>query len=327
MDQTDQQPRQGIGFALPDSFCFRLSLGSQNIINPAMQSNDLRGGTPIYTHHEYPESGGILRYAEGFLHPEWGLPFPAALYGINHMKRDAKAEANFLSRHPVVALLTMRKKALADLLTKYGDKADVMLQHYYYEDKYYMPFASELRKLVFTMLKGMSSKEASEKTALVVATIFEHDNAWRYRFQDIFMETTKEKLMSDFPNEIVRILTIMASREVETRFNQEAWDKDKVMMYNDTGTLDIETHKLAGLKKLVKVLWLVPRFRRAVRSALSVVDWNKLLPDEHDRYHCLIRHDYRHFGRTIEDRWKEWLEIHKGNPPKLMYVVDRIVAS
>jgi hypothetical protein len=266
-----------------------------------MQAVNLANGVPQFERAEYPESGGILRYYKGFKFPEKGFAFPQAIYGCNFLKREMVMWLKFFSKHKLIALLAGRKRALNDLLKAYEDVSSIALQQYFYKDEYYSPMPRQVRAFVNGFLDSYGV--SSDNIALILATFFDHDNAYRYWVQDLALETTQEALIADFPRELERLLAIFAAR--------------------DSSGMVGQGQKLLSIVRLAKIGWYVPKFKRAIRAGLKAIEWQKFLPDEADRHHMMIRGDYNHFGISDSDRWAEWMKIYDNDPPKLIYQISK----
>ena len=74
--------------------------------------------------------------------------------------------------------------------------------------------ASELQGIIYGFLaySGISTPIAKQ-TAYIFGEIFEYDNAYRFRVQDLFTESSKELLTKNPIKEIRRLLKIYMSRE------------------------------------------------------------------------------------------------------------------
>lgn len=123
--------------------------------------------------------------------------------------------------------------------------------------------------------------------AKTVATIFEYDDAYRYRVEDIASETNKAALVKNPRTEILRLLKIFVERE--------------------------KTHATIMIERAVKLLsflLLHPKIKRAFVEAVMTVDFKRLGLDNADRYHVLPRVDYDFTGRSSEDRKRIYLEFH-----------------
>lgn len=288
-----------VRMVMPKAEVFRNFIRYENVMNPAMQASNLVHGSPIFERAEYPKEGGILRYYQGFKFPEKGFAFPQAVYACNFAKRELLAEFRFFAKHPLLGIQFFNKKVLNDFIDKYITNANQMMSQFFFKDEYYMQFSRQVRAFMNGFLGALGV--SNDNLALIFATFLEDDNAYRNRIQDLALETTKEKLIKDFPKEIERLLLIFKDREFG----------------------DYNVDKLRAIVKIIKVGWYVPRFRRAIRAGLNAMDWEKFLPDEADKHIWLIRGDYNHFGRSGDDRWEEWLKIYDNNPPKLIYLIQR----
>lgn len=106
------------------------------------------------------------------------------------------------------------------------------------------------------------------------AHIFQYDEAYRFRLQDLFAETTVERLSLWPCAEILRLLEINRQRD----------------------------HKFAHRKFILAAYALVlfflwPPNRKKFREALSRIDYKQLLPDEGDLYWMSKKIDYKYGGR------------------------------
>lgn len=120
-----------------------------------------------------------------------------------------------------------------------------------------------------------------------IATIFEYDDAYRYRIEDIASETTKEALMKNPRKEIKRLTEIFMQRE-------------------KTHATDM----IGRISWLLSLLLVHPRIKKAFITAVSKLNLKRLQLDNADRYHVLIRADYDFTGLSLEDRKRIYTEFH-----------------
>lgn len=255
--------------------------------------------------------GGQLAYFDGVPYPSKGFPFPEALYAVNAVKRLTMDLGRMLAGKDMAFTLlgfaiTPRKWKVAAITRAcdlYRETAMMFLGPYILKTEYQAGFTRELRKLVTTFLTSLGVPfESADGAAEVFTTLIEYDNAYRLRIEDLLSETTKEALLKNPARGIKRLMAIYCEREPDARtdFNNQT----KFAIFGD------------GLRF---ALW-VPSIRRAFNAAMGSIDFSMLQLDEADRYNILLWRDYNFLGKTIEERWQIFSEIHKGQlPPRLVY--------
>lgn len=218
---------------------------------------------------------GIKLYIKGAQFPQKSCPTPEAIIAINTVKRVL---ISFLTS----GLIPISKIRLLKTFNRIT--ADVMHQHLL-KEKYMTRFSREMKLFIFNFLTAWGiDEETAMTTSEIIAHIFEYDNAYRYRVQDILEETTREVSIV----ELRRLAKIIYERE------------------------DIESRKANGNRRVGKqfiraanflsVLFLLPSFRRALKVAITNLNWSAVLMDDGDRYWSGFRIDYNFGGKTYEER-------------------------
>ena len=141
--------------------------------------------------------------------------------------------------------------------------------------------ANRLKRNVFLWWKvpalpGIPTAFAKEfhKLSPALAYIFEYDQAYRFRLQNLFTETTKEKLLSHPMKEVLRLLRINKERDYP------------------------EVHrKFVFYFGLLIVLLLFPPIRASILRRIQTLDYSQLLPDDNDLYWMGLKVDYRYFSK------------------------------
>lgn len=261
----------------------------------------------VIDHIEYPESGGIYVYLKGVLYPTKGFPTPESVGACNIVKRHLIIQVKFLADklfYPVFIYLALLPKGIRiTLASKWANEFDnfasVVLEPYLLKDERYTPFAQELRKfLLYFLMELEISKWLSLLTSKILATLLEYDTAYRFRLQDLLSETTKEDIMRHPRKELKRLLNILSERDERVELN----------------------YKFRSAGKILSLALLVPSLKRAFINSLNGIDFTKLQMDEADHYHCLKFAGYNFFGRTIEDRFAEYIQLHNGNIPEMINI-------
>lgn len=240
-------------------------------------------------------SGGMASVFKGHPFPRKGFIVGEAVFATAKVKRVTLAMFKPFTdvKRGLLAFLESylyNYNRMADML--YADCVRIPYLHY----EYYSEFSKATWDFVRIFLTELGiNKDIASKTGLICATIFENDDAYRIRPQDILSESSKEALIANPRKEIKRLLDIYKTREL-------CWEGDE----NHQG------HAGARIVKMVKMfsllLWLPP-VKRAFKKALSEVRFEWFQYDTWDYYWCLNRGDYNCLGRILEDRMKEQIEM------------------
>lgn len=304
----NQQITGKIGIAPPPDHIFKYQ---RNRIAPAQSV--WGGGTVSYApkQAEYIENEGNFVYY-------WGVPFPSktiapveAIHAINATKRLVMIALQTLSLkqlRPAIILTLLqgsrgRTKILNFLCEKFVGFAHVTVINFYLKDEYYCGLVKEIRKFVERVLISLNvSLELAITVAEMIGMMFEYDNAYRWRIQDLFTETSKELLMENLPRELNRLIEILAEREVT----------------KDSGVAG----RFSSGMRLIKYMWYVPSIRKTLRKAIDSMEIENCKLDEADIYHTCLFGDYNTQGKTIQERMKI-LEAYHGTdmkkwPPRIL---------
>ena len=255
-----------------------------------------------------PPEGGMNLWFKGQPFPKKGFHFPGAAIPVNIVKKNtmmiviAAAQKNLLLAGIGFALTPMRRKiaVLETFLVHYNRNANYLLDRVYLKPNFMTPCSQQIWKFLKTFLTELGvSAEVADNTGKVFAHLIEHDDAYRYRIEDIFSETTVAALRIAPANEINRLLSVYSIRQHN--------DKEMVDKFGSFGTL-------------LSFAIMSRRVKEAFDAAVLAVDFKYLQLDAADHYHCLTRPDYDFFGKTIDERLVEYEAIHKGEyPPVIEY--------
>lgn len=251
----------------------------------------------IYEKTEYPDEGGILVYYKGVPYPKKGFPFPEAIYAIDIAKRFTLAFISMLSAKALILPMIVysllpwkiKLKPIQNALFQYARMNEWIMSPCFLKREYCCKTANGVR----TFLEIFMTELGFESTVIEpvprnIATFFEYDDAYRYRLQDIISEVNEDRLDLAPRNEIKRLLKLFAERE-------------KMHAMHTAG--------IAG--KLLSIVLLHPKVRRAFRAALKGTNLESMKLDNADRYHVLLRGDYDFQGLTFEERKQLYVEWHE----------------
>ncbi len=176
-----------------------------------------------------------------------------------------------------------RQKSIDKILSSFNKIAWGIVSPYVLKPEYMTGLASELQGLIFAfMIRCGLDNQVSKMFCTIFGSVIEYDNAYRYRLEDIFTETTKEALQANPKKEIKRLISLYCSRE------------------KDWGV----AMKFKTIHKLVSVFFWIPKVKQAFIKALDGCEFKRLQFDDIDRYWCNPRLDYDFFGESYVDRMK-----------------------
>ena len=250
----------------------------------------------IFTGVDIPKEGGIYRKYKDVLFNMKGFPQPNLIYRVDIVKKYTMAIIENLAQKWVLIPLSLaffypkklKVKLLSRFIQSYINLANGSLESVYYKENYYCKFSREIRKSIYVFLTSYGvNSELSENFAKVIATIFEHDDAYRFRVQDILSEITKRELLKNPKQTLEKMIKIFSERE------QRVLPKFISAFY------------------LLKYLFLMKSFRQSFRKAVLWTDFKELQFDEGDKYHATIWSTYNFFGKTDEERLDMWVEYHE----------------
>ncbi len=269
--------------------------------NRQAPAQDLWGRTVSYAPQraEYIEGKGNFVYY-------WGLDIPSktvapieAINAVNGVKRLAintfrilaTKEGKSLLIIPLIRGKKWRGRLLNNLCVNFNHIGDTMLLPYYLEDGYYCGLAKELRIFSRTLLVGLGVEfSVADRSAEILGMMFEYDNAYRWRVQDMLTESDIDDLIDDLPRELNRLLAIEESREM--------------IAINDV------TDKFRAGVNLIKYAWWLPSMRREMVKALKAINLENCKLEKEDIYHTLLYGDYNVQGKKIEERMEILKSIH-----------------
>ena len=229
---------------------------------------------------------GVRLYLSGYQFPLKGLPLPEVIVAVNQIKKFILATVKIAPNFKLSLFLFILggKRNLKKSVKYFNNVCYPIITDFIIKDQYQLPFTKEFRKFIFNFLCAIGIEEIeSAQTSKIISHIFEYDGGYRFRIQDIFTETTKEKFGSI--KEIWRLIKEAEKREIDLHYKASKNYKSK-------------KYKLAG----ILVIFMLLLYRKEFKIALEKCDFKNLQYDEADTYWALMREDYNHFGKTLEER-------------------------
>ena len=221
------------------------------------------------------DGNGVLVYYDGALYPARGFPTDQIFLSMNIVKRVLRESLKF----PLLFLHSNKR-----LIESFNSIGEVSF-YASVPPKYVLcPAARKIDDMVYIFLEeiGISPVEAA-LMARNIAYIFEFDNAYRYRIQDLASEAIEEELINNPSMEINRLLSIFLER-----------DSDPII-----------TSKFKMFKRYISFALMIPKYKKAFKRAMEL-GLNGIKYDHEDWYWVCQRTDYLYGGLSYEDRIKHF---------------------
>ena len=238
---------------------------------------------------------GYLTYHISFDYPEKGWRNDYAVTAVNNAKRLTICWIRFLAQKFLIPFyvlflvlpkIRIIEKFLQEWCSAVGFYLTNYNHEYYLKIQYYCEFNIELKKAIKLFLEKIGVNEKiTEEVSFNFVSFIEYDTAYRYRLEDLFSETTVEKLITDPAKEIKRLVTILADR--------------------DPSRPNLVT-KFKSISYILSLILWIPKIKRAFVESVKEMNFEKLQLDEMDRYHVKHMIDYKFFGMPIEERFEKW---------------------
>lgn len=224
-------------------------------------------GTRI-THVNY--DGGIFAHYEGAEFPMKGYPTQEAVVSVNIMKS-------------IFMQVFKLRPTIKSIIIAFNTIGSRVLEAHFLKDEYRTAGTRELKDILSNFVFSLTSnRNISDQFAQIFSHLLEYDNAYRLRFVDLATETSKEKLLENPRKEIKRLLEIVIKREVF--LGKEVSDKFKYV------------------QRFLSVILLIPRFRKAFKTAIEKSNWDNMIYDDKDAYWACLRTDYDFMGYSASER-------------------------
>lgn len=226
---------------------------------------------------------GIKVHMKGVQFPQKSLPTPEILVAVNTIKRII---ISFSSSFLIP--LSMKRA-----IKSFNDISWSIMTHYILKDEYMTDCSRELKKLIYNFLINFGiNEEDSERCSKIISHIFEYDNAYRLRLQDILSSVPRHKLTS--PKEIRKIGKLLHERD-------------------DADTRQFENRRVGErflkISKLISYTLYIPKVRRSLKRSLEICNYYNFQMDLEDIYWSYMRKDYNFGGLTYEERMIKFKEL------------------
>ncbi len=244
---------------------------------------------------EYPAGGGIHLWLKGLKYPIKGFPEPENVAANNIAKRILINQVKIWAKYPLSACYLLTNKGRNLWFREYLDIIYPVIERALYEPSKYNNLSRELFKMVPIFLKGIGiQEEVANVMGHVVAAMIEHDDAYRYRIEDLLSETNKDFMMKYPAKEMAMMVKVLGERDNRKHLVQ----------------------KFDSIRRILTIAFWLPSVKKAFRDALSVCNFEHMQLDEIDRYHTLRYSTYDFAGLPFDERYAVFLQMHGGKEPK-----------
>lgn len=251
---------------------YYLHTGEQVAIHDSGASISLLPDEPSFFNTLYLEltdKGGI-GYVDGATYPRKCYPEEKSVYAINIIKELLKQSL----KHPYLIFNKNR------ILTSFNQVFTRTMGNYRVHPKAFCPTARQMSLIITIFLIELGVKEEiAQQTAYCLAHLFEYDDAYRYRLQDMATECNIWQLRENPRKELLRLMKLWRGRDLE----------------------GVTVKMEAFIKPLLYLLWYPP-IKRAVRKVSFYV--KQMAFDEADLYWASLKNDYKFGGIPHEERIK-----------------------
>lgn len=265
-----------------------VSFESANIAEHGHESENV-GKMRVWKIRNISWGDGIYTHIVGADFPSKGNTPPDVLVSLNIFKRvlsEIIRTANIKEIYPSLILFAIEPisykkrviKAILDSITRIGE---VIMRQFFLKDEYKNKLTKEIETAVILFSKefGIYSHYTPTLSKLI-SHIFEYDNAYRLRLQDIFMEINTSELLGSTRRECLRLIQILIDRDVDLTMR----------------------NKFKAIKIIVGFMLLSHTIRELVRKVFMGLKRDNIFMDDSDRYWACHREDYNFFGKNIGER-------------------------
>lgn len=264
-------------------------------------------GTRVYITEkvEYPENGIYMKYKD-VPYLRQGFIYPEAVDNINNLKRVTVMLLSIVKGKGIkgrIGTFLAHYCKLADWMFAFYEPNTGKIRRIYLKENRYRTSVRELILLINRFISNLGINVIEFEGATpwdfgrVIGTMIEYDNAYHWRMEDIFSETTKQQLVKDPRKELQRLLTIYKERE---RSNIE--------------------FKAEAIIKVLRYLLLIPSVKKAFRNAVESIEVENLKMLKDESYFTMNYEGYEFQGKTLEERQKIWLEMTDGKIPERVFI-------
>lgn len=211
---------------------------------------------------------GFKTYYENEPLPQKIIHNPGAEIGVQIIKKTLNILLRILSKpyFGLPAIIFFNIKKMFQILEDSGFRDDI--NPHVLKREFYCPAVGEL----YDAIKNKMIRN-------IICHLFQYDNSYRYRMQDILGNLDKSKPLK---REIIRLFDLWLTREKAEKMIRKRWLLKKALWI------------------FLLIFWF--KYGRIAKEFVQKIDIEKIKMDEADIYYCLNRPDYDFQGKSYEKR-------------------------
>lgn len=243
------------------------------------------------------DSEGMFLHFKGGKYPMKGYPNQSAVTSAAMVKKlivytfDIIANSFWL----LVPFLLFKRKKVGKLFIRWIDKTE-LAKHFLVPNRY----CQSGREMYRAMEKVFAKKNIHDQEAYyrlrrvvhLICIIWEVDNAYRYRLQDVLSSMNQVGMNLNPKKEIMRLLDCLIEREQQLEL----------------------VPKYLRVKKALSFMLMSPSFRNIARDIFCELDLEKVGFDDADKYYAYPLFGFNYGGKTKKEYMVEWKEICERSP-------------
>lgn len=243
------------------------------LLHPPRPLPEMRGAETMYGFKEFggneEKTDELLVYYTGRPHPHKGISTTESMEANNTVKRLT------------IGLVQMVKTR--NILAQYHRIAEYLYHPHYRHQRYYNNCSRELFSFIFRFLRYLRFDfDLSYELGRDVASLLEFDTGYRFRVEDIFTASTKQKFLDNPRKELKRLEQIYLERESYKGWGVEASFK--------------------AMFRLLRFGLLFPPIKKAFRFALVDSEFKNFQFDKIEKYWADRFREYNFGGEPYEIR-------------------------
>ena len=243
---------------------------------------------------------GVFTWFRGAQYPFKGYIYPSAVNAVHNVKRILRMQIELALYPPMVITLGiiscipfLKYKFLSFFAERFIFTANTVLEQYYIFPYRFCRVGRELHRAGAAFASGLNLSEFVPRHNFptffkILCMIFEYDNSYRYRGQDLLGEFNRKNLGDNPMREILRVWDLGIERELDEN------TKCKRKMFK---------------KMIWLLLFFYPQIKNKIAEFLLIMNFEEAKLDEGDLYDCAHRSGYDFGGmnldKRIENRFKQ----------------------
>jgi len=227
---------------------------------------------------EFPKEGGIFVFYSDDELPSKGFPCSETVENVDEMKKEGKAIAWGIqriisgSKLKTFLLFLIFRKQVWEMARAIVESMWALIKRYRSKPIMYCQCVREIYRvfdIAIVREDDQIVRGVIEKIRDIVCMFLEFDDAYRYRFQDVFIELNQEEFNRNPERELIRIMDILISRDTIVPKNK--WEM---------------------VKKFISLMMVQKRIRKIITNMVREINLKEIAMDEIDNHYSQIKGGY-----------------------------------